>query len=257
MKKLFTLILLLFFTLIAVVAQQNEANPAAQGFNASASDAKAIQIADEVMQAMGGRQHWDDTHYIVWNFFGRRKLFWDKYTGDVRIESGKDIYLVNINHNIGQIKMGAEVLTNPDSIKKYVERGVSIWINDSYWLLMPFKLKDSGVTLKYLGEQASPEGKPTDVLQMTFENVGRTPDNKYKVYVDKETHLVSQWEYFQKYTDEKPGMSTPWGNYQEYGKIKLSGDRGTNRQLSEIAVYSEIPESVFTSFEAVDYSRFK
>ncbi|MDX1943160.1 MAG: hypothetical protein SFU99_21530 [Saprospiraceae bacterium] len=257
MKKLFTLILLLFFTFITVIAQQKEANPAAQGFNANASDAKAIQIADEVMQAMGGRQNWDDTHYIVWNFFGRRKLIWDKYTGDVRIESGKDIYLVNINNNSGQIKMGEEILTNPDSIKKYVERGVGTWINDSYWLLMPFKLKDSGVTLKYLGEQTPPEGKPADVLQMTFENVGRTPDNKYRVYVDKESRLVSHWEYFQKYTDEKPSISSPWTNYQQYGKIILSSDRGPNRQLSQIAVYSEIPKSVFTSFEAVDYSRFK
>jgi len=37
-------------------------NPAADGFNESGSDAKAIAIADEVMKAMGGRMAWDNNH---------------------------------------------------------------------------------------------------------------------------------------------------------------------------------------------------
>ncbi len=257
MKKRLLGVLLLFSTTFIANAQQPEANPPAPGFNEAASDTKAIQIADEVMQSMGGRQNWDNTHFIVWNFFGRRKLFWDKYTGNVRIEVGKDVYLVNINSNTGKVKIGSEELSQPDSIKKYVERGISAWINDSYWLVMPFKLKDSGVTLKYIGEQNTAAGQPADVLQLTFENVGRTPENKYHVFVDKETRLVSQWEYFQKYTDEKPTIVTPWTSYSQYGNIQLSGDRGGNRQLTEIGVYSFIPESVFTSFDPVDDTQFK
>lgn len=245
------------FFIIGLQAQQSNSNPAAPGFRADASDAKAIQIADEVMNAMGGRQNWDETRYIVWNFFGRRKLFWDRYTGDVRVETENATYLVNINENTGKIKMDGEILSHPDSIQKYVERGISIWINDSYWLVMPFKLKDSGVTLKYLGEQKTADGELADVLQMTFEDVGRTPENKYHVYVGKKSRLVIQWDYFQKYTDEKPTISTPWQNYQKHGKIMLSGDRGGNRQLSEISVYSDIPSSVFTSFEPVNPENFK
>ena len=45
---------------------------------------------------------------------------------------------------------------------------------------MPFKLKNSGVTLKYLGDTtATKDGKPADVLQLTFEGMGVTPDNKH------------------------------------------------------------------------------
>jgi len=33
---------------------------------------------------------------------------------------------------------------------------------------MPFKLKDSGVTLKYLGEENTQDEKAADVIQMTF-----------------------------------------------------------------------------------------
>ena len=63
-----------------------EENPAAPGFNAEGSDQKAITIEDSVMETMGGRQAWDNTRYLTWRFFGRRRHVWDKYTGDIRVE---------------------------------------------------------------------------------------------------------------------------------------------------------------------------
>lgn len=101
MKNLILSIIFLSFFVIKLDAQRNNPNPPAPGFHAEASDAKAIEIADEVMNAMGGRQGWDETRYIVWTFFGRRKLFWDKYSGDVRVETEDITYLVNINENSG------------------------------------------------------------------------------------------------------------------------------------------------------------
>lgn len=46
---------------------------------------------------------------------------------------------------------------------------------------MPYKLKDSGVTLKYKGEGQTEEGEPAQVLVLTFKDVGVTPQNKYEV----------------------------------------------------------------------------
>lgn len=79
-------------------AETANPNPPAQGFNAAASDARAINIADSVMLAMGGRRAWDNTRLLQWEFFGRRTLLWDKSTGDVRIEIPADsaVYIVNI-----------------------------------------------------------------------------------------------------------------------------------------------------------------
>ena len=147
-------------------------------------------------------------------------------------------------------------MENPDSVATYVERGKSIWINDSYWLVMPYKLKDSGVTLKYVGEDTTQVGALADVLELTFEEVGDTPDNKYLVYVDKDSRLVTQWDFFTNYQDEEPRFSTPWDNYQTYGGIKLSGGRGRS-QLSDIGVYTHIPEAVFTGFGAVNSQNFQ
>jgi hypothetical protein len=223
-------------------------NPAAKGFNAAGSDAKAIAIADQVMEAMGGRKAWETTRYITWNFFGRRTLLWDKKAGRVRIDIPADnsTYIVDLNKETGLIKHKGTVMSQPDSIKKYAANAKSIWINDSYWLLMPFKLKDSGVTLKYKGEMPSEAGVLSDVLELTFAGVGRTPENRYLVYVDKQSHLVVHWQYFRNAGDEKPGMSTPWNNYQKKGQIMLSGDRGGNRQLSNVEVLTSVPKEKFT-----------
>lgn len=225
-------------------------NPPAEGFNLADSDEKAMAIADEVMEAMGGRQAWDTTRYLQWTFFGRRTLLWDKQTGNVRIDVPGDssIYLVNINEDTGKVQLNGQDISTTDSIQTYVESGKSIWINDAYWLVMPFKLKDSGVTLKYLGQDTMQGGTSADVLQLTFAEVGRTPDNKYKVYVDLEDRLVKQWEFFTKYDDPKPRFTTPWQDYQTFGDLKLSCDRGRNK-LSNIKVFNEVAESAFTDFD--------
>ena len=237
---------------------EENANPAAPGFNEANSDAKAIAIADEVMTAMGGRKYWDETQCLVWNFFGRRKLFWDKQSGNVRIESYPDstTYLINVFTDKGKVKKGDEELSHPDSLALYTKRGKSIWINDSYWLVMPFKLKDSGVTLKYVEEDTTLTGAKADILQLTFEEVGDTPNNKYLVYVDKTSKLVTQWDFFTNYEDEEPRFSTPWADYKPYGTILLSGNRGRSK-LSEIGCFTNLPESVFQDFAAVNTDNFQ
>ena len=224
-----------------------ETNPPAEGFDKDGSDPEAIEIADEVMEAMGGRAAWDSTRYIGWTFFGRRNLLWDKQTGNVRIDVPGDsaIYLININEDTGQVSLKGQEITQPDSLAKYVEQGKKIWVNDSYWLVMPYKLKDSGVTLTYAGEDSTQAGEAADVLELRFQNVGFTPQNKYQVYVTKDDKLVKQWAYFSEASLDTPNFITPWEDYQKYDGILLSGNRG-QRGLSNISVSDTVPEDAFS-----------
>ncbi len=214
------------------------------------SDGKALKIADEVMRAMGGQAAWDATHYISWNFFGSRTLLWDKWTGDVRIEWLKKprTVIVNVVSGKGKVLLNGVEQSQSDTLTKYLQMGKEIWINDSYWLVMPFKLRDPGVTLHYLGEKATDDGKAADLLQMTFSKVGVTPDNKYQVWVDKKTRLVTQWAYFANFNDKKPQFQQSWTNYERYGQILLSSDRGSEkgRTLRPIQVMTTVPEGTFT-----------
>jgi hypothetical protein len=225
---------------------EEESNPPAEGFNAEHSDEEAIKIADEVMEAMGGRKAWDATRHIKWNFFGSRILYWDKYTGDVRIERPAQsiITVFNIQSLEGRSWINEREITEPDSLKNLVNSAYSAWVNDSYWLVMPYKLKDSGVTLTYLGEEGLEDGATTEKMQLTFAEVGVTPQNKYHIWVDKSTNLVVQWAYFANAEDEEPRIITPWADYRKYNAILLSGNRG-ERSLSEIEVFDALPETVY------------
>lgn len=226
--------------------------PAAEGFNKQASDSLAIVIADSVMVAMGGIEAYDKLHYLKWNFFGARDLIWDKYTGRVRIDYPRDssVYLINVLKDTGKVWRKGTEITHPDSLKKYVAQGKSIWINDSYWLVMPFKLKDSGVTLKYAREDTTLKGVEANVLEMTFANVGDTPDNKYEVFVDQNDNLIKQWSYFRVHTQDSASAIWPWDNYENYDGVLLSADRSDNRGPRNLVVYDSLPDNIFTEFEA-------
>lgn len=261
------LIKLSFCTLIFLVAcnagkkfvYKEVPNTPAAGFDAQNSDPAAVALADSIMKANGGRYAWDMTHYIKWTFLGKRDLIWDKWGERVRIDFlDKNLHVrLNLKDMTGSVMQDGVLMTQPDSIKKYLGRGKSFWVNDSYWLVMPFKLKDSGVTLKSLGKKNNAIGAESDVIELTFKNVGDTPNNKYNIYSNPLTHLVTQWDYFPKSTDPKPAMSVPNSEYRAYGHIMLSPNRGKGLSLAPLAVYSSMPDSIFTSFAPVDYKGVK
>lgn len=212
-------------------------NPPAEGFNVQSSDEKAIAIADEVMEAMGGRPAWDATERLRWNFFGRRILDWNKAKNTVEVHLLADSTIIELDMNdiSGKAVVKGEPITDADTLANYLNQAKDIWINDSYWLVMPYKLKDSGVTLKYIGKDTTATGAVGDKLSLTFEGVGKTPQNKYDVIVSDESRLVEEWRFYTNATDSIPRFVTPWGDYKKYGEILLSGDRG-KRALTDIAV---------------------
>ena len=213
-------------------------NPAATGFNMEDSDPEAIAFADSVVLAHGGREAWDNTTYIKWNFFGSRRHVWNKKTGDVIIEGLRDTFTINmnINTNEGSVMIGDRPLLEQDSLADFLDRGKRMWINDSYWLILPFKLKDSGVTLK------KPKGSALrhdsigrlEQLTLTFDGVGVTPDNKYIVTFEGESKKIHQWYYFKDAEDITPNFVTTWSDYKQYGDILLSSNRGDGN-LTEIS----------------------
>ncbi len=243
----------LIFLLVAALlpaCRQAPANPPAAGFDLEHSDPAAIELADSVMVAIGGRKNWDDTQFISWSFFGRRNLVWDKNGGRVRIESLPDstIYLLKLDDLQGRVQVRGVEITEPDSLSKMLAKGKSIWINDSYWLVMPFKLKDSGVTLKYLGEDTTMTGVRCNTLELTFRNVGDTPENKYRVYVDLRDNLVKQWAFYRRANQDSANWVRPWDNYRRHGKILLSSDRSDNAGPADVRVDDRLPDALFAEF---------
>ena len=215
-------------------------------FFASESDEKAVAIADEVMEALGGQSAWDNTRCLTWSFFGQRTHVWDKFTGNLRYENEDTLVLMNLNTKKGRAWKNGKELIDPDALEEALYSTESRWINDSYWVFMPYKLKDQGVTLKYLGRDTTEAGIEADVLELTFESVGRTPENKYEIFVDAESRLVTQWNYYRKASDPEPRFKVPWLDWTRKGQILLSANRG-ERKHENVAVLESVPDSVFQS----------
>jgi len=208
------------------------------------SDARAIALAEQVMENMGGQEAWNNTRYIRWSFFGRRTHYWDKWSGNHRIESEGLVVLFNANTREGRAWQDGEEITDTAMLDETLERAYGMWINDTYWMFMPYKLLDPGVTLTYVGEQTMADGRSSEVLQLTFESVGLTPQNRYLVFVASDTGLVEQWSYFRDASDTEPGFTAPWESWQRFGDIMLATGHGRDSDW-EIEVFEELPADVF------------
>ncbi|MEP6796270.1 MAG: hypothetical protein ABJB16_18220 [Saprospiraceae bacterium] len=244
-----------FLFILAVVLSSCETkkndlgNPAEEGFDLAHSDAAAIELADSIMIEAGGRANWDKAHFISWN--SENKSFtWDKQKNRVRIDDGTDnaIYLLDLSKGTGRVQVKGQELTENNALQETLKIAKSMWRNNMYWLAAPFKLKDSGITLKYLGEDTL-KGNRYNVLQMTFNQEGDTSLNKYKMYVDVKQKVIRYWSFFADSSQDSASLTTSWDNYKKYGDILLSGDRSDDIGPKNIRVDNEtFPDKVFTDF---------
>lgn len=237
-----------------VLPNGGEPNPHAEGFNQRGSDNLAIGIADSVMKYHGGRNAWDEVRFLQWDFFGARNLSWDKLESRVRIDVPKEnaVYLLNYSQPelTGRVRVKGNEVKDPEKLAEALRRVHSMFINDAFWLVHQFKLKDSGVTLKFVGEaRVDPQAqRPSYIIDQTFAGVGDTPGNRYRLYVDKVTYRINTWQFYKDAADIVPTIETPWNGYLPHGDILLSGDRGGRYQLNDISVKKTMDESIFEEF---------
>ena len=203
--------------------------PAARAETA-ASDRKAVEIADQVMKALGGKPRWNKLRYLRWTFQvsvndtlrPARRHAWDKHTGWHRVDgvnrAGQSyVYIENLGDSTGKAWVAGTPIAG-DSLKKLMRSAHAYWINDSYWFLMPYKLRDPGVTLKYAGEARGAGGAVQDKLALSFEHVGLTPGDRYWVYVDRATHRVERWEHLLQGA-EPPPVPWTWEGWEQHGGL--------------------------------------
>jgi hypothetical protein len=216
-------------------------------------DAKAQALAERVQQALGGREAWEQTRYLKFDFFGRRSHLWDRWTGRHRVEGdnreGQHWIVV---HNIqdkgegdGQVVLAGHPAEG-DAKRRMLQNAYAAWVNDTYWLLMPYKLQDPGVHLAYDGQEDI-DGVTYDKLLVSFDHVGLTPGDRYWAYINPTTGLMDRWAFILQDQDPNgPPSAWRWEGWQRYGNILLAPTRrqvgGDERVLSLAPI--EVPETV-------------
>jgi hypothetical protein len=249
--------------LAAIVAAALTAAAAPAAFDPARSDPRAIAIADLALQALGGAPAWEQTRYLHFAFAVRRggeeleyrTHLWDRYTGRLRYENvdteGRPIVvLLDVNTRDGSAWRERRPLA-PEAAKALLDEAYEAWINDTYWLLMPYKMKDPGVRLRYAGSTEE-GGAVHDRIELSFEGVGLTPKDRYWAYVNRKTHLMDRWAYVLQ--DDPPGKEPTvweWKGWTRRGrvllcpeKVSLRGEEAEVRILHPILeVYDAVPEA--------------
>jgi hypothetical protein len=218
---------------------------AAASARSAERDAKADAVGRELIAAMGGESAWEKARQFQFDFVvikqgtevARFSHAWDRYTGDYRLQ-GVDktgapyVVYFNVNTKAGQAFVNG-VAADAAERDKRLGTAYERFINDTYWLLAPWKIFDPGVQLTYDGEKTCPEGGSCDVLKLSFEGVGLTPKDVYWMWVKRDGRHMVQWQYVLGGADEPP-TAVAWKNWQTLGGILLSLDKPLSTEPFEI-----------------------
>jgi hypothetical protein len=227
------------------------------------ADPKAAAIARSFDDAMGGLDKWEAVPYVRFDFVvvkegkevARFRHWWDKRRGMDRVEGPDDKgrvvgAIVNLSNRTGKSFTAGLVDKDSSDINAHVQNGYERWVNDSYWLMMPFKLRDPGTNLKYSGVKKGSKGEEWDVLELTFDpGVGLTPKDHYWLYVNRKTHLMDKWEFLLQ--DMKPpAQVATWEGWEKFGPVRLSTAHRFDRKTTElrfenVALPATMDESIF------------
>jgi hypothetical protein len=227
----------------------------------AAADAEpaARRVAERVTEALGGEAAWDEVRLVHFGFAGRRTHHWDLTTGRHRVEGETrdgERYLVieHLDDRTGRAWVdGVEVAG--ERAAELLETAYGAWVNDTYWLLMPYKLLDPGVHLTH--ERTEEVGGAVyDVLGLRFDAVGLTPGDRYWAWVNRDTGLMDRWAYrLQSQPEDAEPTVWLWQGWDWYGpegaRVRLAPrremlDGGRTLLLDPIEISDAVPEALFT-----------
>jgi hypothetical protein len=224
---------------------------------------RADSIAAHAVQAMGGLDAWNSARYLVFSFgvehegsMGPRiRHWWDRVEGRYRVEWSPSpdttiVVLMNVDSRKGE----AFANGSPMDDGTLVEQAYRRHINDTYWLLAPLKMLDSGVNRKFVPDSSDAE---TDVIRLTFQGVGLTPGDTYWMYVDRGTGMLVRWSYFlQGWGADRLPETYEWADYRSYptpsGDVQLAARKthvSGKRSIvtGDIAVPAALDDGVFSN----------
>ncbi len=223
-------------------------------------DTAVARVHNQMLGAMGGAAAWQRARYFEFDFvvvrngqqLTRRSHRWDRFRGDYRLRSTSGQDTVIAVFNVNDPKSGA-VQVNGQDIEGAREDSIltasyARHINDSYWLLMPYKWQDQGVRLTSAGRQKDANGKEWDVVKLTFADVGLTPQNEYLAFVNPQTGLMERWHHFPR-AGAHPAIFD-WNRWQRFGPIMLatekpSSDGTTVIRFDNVRVETAVPQRAF------------
>lgn len=202
------------------------------------TDARADALGKALIASLGGEKAWDQARQFRFDFvvdregktIARFSHVWDRYTGDYRV-SGTDktgapfIVYFNVNTKDGQALVNGKPAEG-EAKDAMLKNAYGRFINDTFWLLAPWKVFDPGVHRAYDGEKPCPDGGggTCEILKLSFDNVGLTPKDVYWLWIKKDDHKMVAWQYVLNGAAEEP-TTVLWKDWKSMGGVALSMDK--------------------------------
>lgn len=228
------------------------------------ADPDVTRVHSRMISEMAPDGGWERARYLEFDWVVprpddeplRRSHRWDRWGGlaEVRmpVDEGEMVAAFPVDDpHAGRVRVNGEELEG-DEAREALERANRTHINDSYWFLMPYKWADPGVRTEYLGRETDEDGREWEVVELSFEDVGITPDNVYRAFINPETGLMERWHYLaDREADPSP---SDWTGWEEFGPISLATRRERDGELrigfEAIRVLEEVPEDAFEGLDA-------
>lgn len=227
-------------------------------------DPEVDRIYSEMMASMAPGGAWDRTRYLRFDWvFDRgdgnpfvRSHSWDRYTGDYKLEmtnreGGEVVAVFNTEApEDGRVWLDG-VEQEGETADEMLDGAHGAYINDAYWFIMPYKWADPGVNTRFVGIETDEEGREWEVVELSFEGVGRTPDNMYRAFVNPDSNLMERWWHYRA-ADAEPSPAD-WTEWTEIGGVMLALNRprvdGSRIHFQNVIAAEEIPEGAFSTPE--------
>jgi hypothetical protein len=246
--------------LVACGQGSPEAGPQEDAALHSFDDPEVTRVWTRMMDVIAPDRGWERARYIEFDWAVRRAEGepltrhhrWDRWEGMARYEAptanGRLLAIFDTDDpESGWAWLDGRELTGEQATEAL--RGAHrAHVNDAYWLIMPYKWTDPGVTATYLGEQEDEEGRSWEVVELTFdEGTGYTPQNVYRAFVNPETGRMEMWHHLS--NPEANPSPAEWVDWRRVGPIELSATRLAGGEprifFPHLRVETEVPSGAF------------
>lgn len=152
--------------------------------------AKADSVAMQMLNTLNYKAY-KEINYLEWTFKNRHHYQWKKNKGIVTVFwKDKKVELNLIDPQKSSVYINNELVKEASKKKKLIQKAQDYFNNDSFWLVAPYKVFDSGTKRSLVTLENGEKG-----LLVTYTKGGTTPGDSYLWLLDanKKPYAYRMW----------------------------------------------------------------